>query len=544
MRVLLFGGRDTLTEFLRSSLTGVPGISVCNTVAPGDEPPSASLTNLQPDAVVYLAGSRGPAHGGGPDLADAESVFSACAEHSIAHVVAVGSSEVHAPSHHHTGMVEEHRLAPRRPGNPLRDGWLDFEALAERTLGSRPATTLAVLRPAPVPARDSRDPLARLLRRRFVATLPGYEPTLQFLAAEDLAAAVGRVVAAKAAGTFHVMPASNVPLGKALRYAGARRIPVPGFLQRLFRLGRKPPQLPYLRHPWHASGAHLEQELGFRPAKTSAEAIVSAAGSGRREPRSAFAPRAFDPFGLDPDYIERFRRTLFRFLHDAYWRIEIEGEEHLPRQGPGVLVGVHRGFMPWDGVMCLHGIARATGRYPRFLIHPTLVKFPFLASYMTKLGGILANQRNGGWVLDNGELLGVFPDGIRGAFTMYRDAYTLRRSFRDDYVEMALRHRAPIIPFATVGSAEIFPIVGKIEWPAFQRFTEWPFFPVTLSLPAIPLPSKWRTRYLPPIHVERDYPPEAADDKAVVAEIHARVKALLGEALDELRARRRSIFFG
>ncbi len=551
MKLLLFGGRDALTELLRSSLASQAGVSACRAVVPGEEPSAASLASFAPDTAVYLAGSRGPA-AGGPDLEDAAAVLAACGESVVTHVVAVGSSEVHAPSHHHTGMIEEHRLAPRRPGNPLRDRWLGFEALVQQAAGERPGAAaqpgmdVALLRPAPVPAPDSRDPLARLLRRRWVATLPGHDPTLQFLAAEDLAAALFRVVTARATGIFHVMPAANVPLEKALRYAGARRLAVPAFLQRLFRLGEQPAHLPYLRYHWHASGAALERQLGFRPAKTSAEAIVAAAARtpGRAVPRRVEPPRAFDPFGLDPDYIEAFRRTLFRFLHDVYWRIEVRGAENIPRQGPGVMVGVHRGFMPWDGVMCLCDAAKATGRYPRFLLHPTLLKFPFLFSYMTKLGGILANQRNGGWVLDNGELLGVFPDGIRGAFTLYRDAYTLRRTFRDDYVRLALRHRAPIVPFATVGSAEIFPIVGKIHWPAFQRFTEWPFFPVTLSLPAIPLPSKWRTRYLAPMHVERDFPPEAADDEALVAEIHIEVKARLSQALQELRAERRSIFFG
>ena len=38
-------------------------------------------------------------------------------------------------------------------------------------------------------------------------------------------------------------------------------------------------------------------------------------------------------------------------------------------------------------------------RIPRFLIHPSLTKFPFLADFMAKLGGIMACQENGDWVL-------------------------------------------------------------------------------------------------------------------------------------------------
>ena len=82
----------------------------------------------------------------------------------------------------------------------------------------------------------------------------------------------------------------------------------------------------------------------------------------------------FDDFGMDKDYINAFGRTLFKLLHDRYWRVEVEGLGHVPERGRAVLVGVHRGFMPWDAVMTLHLLARELGRYPRFLIHPGLIK--------------------------------------------------------------------------------------------------------------------------------------------------------------------------
>jgi 1-acyl-sn-glycerol-3-phosphate acyltransferase len=254
----------------------------------------------------------------------------------------------------------------------------------------------------------------------------------------------------------------------------------------------------------------------------------------------------FDDFGMSRPYIAAFGRTLFHFLHRHYWRIEVDGLDRVPREGRGMLVGVHRGFMPWDGVMLLHTVVRGVGRYPRFLIHPGLVKFPFLADYMTKLGGIIACQENADHVLGGGQLLGMFPEGIQGAFTLYRDAYRLGKFGRDEYVKMALRHRAPIIPFVTVGSAEIYPILGKIEWRWFRRLTEWPFLPITPTFPLLPLPlpSKWHTRFLEPMPLDRRYGPDAAQDAEAVRAISQEVRGRMQEALDELRRRRRSIFFG
>ena len=465
----------------------------------------------------------------GPDLGEAEIVFTELARDGASRVVVLSSTEVHEPHHHHTGMVEEARLAPRPGMNPRARLWLDLEELAERLLGGLPGVTLTVLRPAPVPLPGAPDPLSRLLSGRLAVTLPGRDPSLQLLAPEDLVAAIRAALAAGAAcGVFQVVPAGVVPLRRALRLAGVRRLPVPGWLQRAAR----GPSLDYLRHCWTASGEAAAQGLGFVPTRTSAEAAAGSQptfrargsrsnkpelrGAAGRGPSPALSSRrgshpaeplgrlskspptapaeplgglakppkphpaihatagGFDDWGMDPKYIERRGRDLFRFLHDVYWRVEVRGLEHVPRAGRAVLAGVHRGFMPFDGVMALHLLVRETGRYPRFLLHPTLLKFPFLSDFMARLGGVPACRENAERILAREGMVAIFPEGIRGAFTPYRRAYRLGRFGRDEYVRIALRSRAPIVPFVTVGSAEIFPILGRIDWGWWKRRTEWP----------------------------------------------------------------------
>ena len=249
---------------------------------------------------------------------------------------------------------------------------------------------------------------------------------------------------------------------------------------------------------------------------------------------------------MDREYIDSYGRWLFRAVHDYYWRIELDGLDHLPASGRGVLVGVHRGFMPFDGLMTLHAVARQRRRYPRFLIHPTLTKFPVLGNFMTKVGGVLACRENADWVLQRDGLVGVYPEGIHGAFSYYRDAYRLRRFARSEFVQMALRNRAPILPFVTVGSAEIFPILAKIHWAWWQRVSEWPCLPITPTFPLIPLPlpSKWHTRFLEPLPVHESYPPEAAEDPGVVAAIGLEVQTRIQQATEQMRRRRQGLFWG
>ncbi len=193
----------------------------------------------------------------------------------------------------------------------------------------------------------------------------------------------------------------------------------------------------------------------------------------------------------------------------------------------------------------MHTLVKKTGRYPRFLTHPALLKFPFLANFMTKLGGVVACQESGDRVLESNELLGIFPEGIHGAFTAYREAYRIQAFGRDAFVKLALRHRAPIVPFVTVGSAEIFPIFAKIPFRLWTKYAGWPCLPITATFPLlpVPLPSKWHTQFLPPIPTDQ-YPPEAAEDRAVIKAISREVRTRMQQAVDAMLARRRSIFFG
>ncbi len=445
------------------------------------------------------------------------------------HVVLVSSAAVNEPSHRHPGLVSEERLAAARTGNALAARWRELEEKVAAALED--AAVLTVLRPTALVAAGGRSFWSRLLDGKLAFTLPGFDPTLQLLDADDFVAAVRRVIESRqrtAGEVFNVAPSGGVPLRKALKARRILRIPVPYFLQWLARkllapLGAAPvEQLDYLRYSWTVSDEKLRSTLSSPPSP---------------------APE-HDPFGMDPEYIARLGRTLFRFLHDFWWRVEWRGLEHVPRRGRAVLAGVHRGHQPWDGVMTLHLLVRELGRYPRFLIHPTLVKFPHLAPYMIKCGGIHACRENAARVLEDDEILAIYPEGVRGAFTMYRDAYKLGKFGRDEFVKFALAHQAPIVPFVTVGSAEIFPIFGRIEWNWWKRYSEWPFLPITPTMSLVPLPSKWHTQYLEPLHVEERYPPEAARDRATVRAISLEDRERMQEAIDRMLSRRTSIFRG
>ena len=497
----------------------------CSLVASGD-----------PEQRYVYIPSLSVGDGMAPDLSEAKWLFEQAGKMRGGKFILISSALIYGIGAGRQALVSEDYSAARNHRYVVGTQWRALEALAHDSLDKN--AQLTVLRPVTVV--PSPGWLSQRLLHKFVLTLPGHDPTLQLLSISDLAEAVHSAIEQNRPGVFNVAPDGVVPLHAAIALQRGRRIPLPRTLQRVVRRGE---DLEYLRYSWTVSNRKIKRELGFAPRKSSAAALMEA----RDKNHFLATPEPeFDEFGMDREYINFYSKTLFKFLHDYYWRIEAKGLEHVPREGRGVLAGMHRGFMPFDGVMALHLIAREVGRLPRFLTHPSLFKFPFLANFMAKLGGVPAWQQTADFILERDELLGIFPEGIEGAFTAYRDAYQLQEFGRDAFVKMALRNRAPIVPFVTVGSAEIFPIFGRLKWRFWTRYTEWPYFPITATFPLLPLPlpSKWHTQFLPPIHIEQQYPPEAAQDKNVVKAISMEVRRQMQQAVDEMLQRRRSIFFG
>jgi 1-acyl-sn-glycerol-3-phosphate acyltransferase/nucleoside-diphosphate-sugar epimerase len=559
-RVLVIESRAAIAKRLAFHLQADPAVASVRVFVSSSCRPIAADPNLAAilqdgwfDSVVFSPHCRrGKAVG--PDLKAAEVVLQNLVGLGLQKVVVLSSAAVYGPNPHNPGLISEERLSQRNRRNEVASRWLSLEQLAQKYLGQSAKVTLTILRPAAIPRGDDPTPLGALWRRSVVLRVLGHDPSVQLLSLHDLARAVCHAVVNPAGGIFNVAPDGVIPLRQALRLAGVSTFPVPCLVQKTarallswFGLTGPTDEVDYLRYNWTICGEKIKRELGFVPHTTSADAAAQTEASTEKD-RARWVQtcrRSYDAFGLDEAYFASCERGLAGFFQRSYWRLEARGLDHIPREGAAILVGVHRGFMPWDGVMAAHLVAQQAGRIPRFLIHPGLVKFPFLHDYMTKQGGIIACHENADYVLERAGLLAIFPEGIQGAFKLYRDAYRLDK-LRNEFVKMALRNKAPIIPFVTLGSAEIFPILAKIEWPWWKRYAEWPFIPITPTFPLlpVPLPTKWHMQFLPPLHVEQQYSPKAACEDRVVQEIADEVRQRMADALGQMRKRRRSLFYG
>ena len=253
-----------------------------------------------------------------------------------------------------------------------------------------------------------------------------------------------------------------------------------------------------------------------------------------------------DEFGFDPQFTESFL-PLFMALYRDYWRVETTGVENVPAAGRALLVANHAGVLPWDGTMIKTALfaEHPHPRHVRALVASLFMGMPTLSWFLRRTGQTVGHPDDTRRLLERDELVLVFPEGVRGTGKTFKDRYRLRRFGRGGFVSTAIRARAPIIPISIVGSEEIYPMVGDLR--PVARLFGLPYFPVTPFWPwlgplgMIPLPSKWRIQFHPPIHVE-DQPPHAADDQHLVMELSDEVRDTIQVGIYDNLKRRRGVF--
>jgi 1-acyl-sn-glycerol-3-phosphate acyltransferase len=167
-----------------------------------------------------------------------------------------------------------------------------------------------------------------------------------------------------------------------------------------------------------------------------------------------------------PQNLHPFRRRPVRFLlkklsipaFAALTRLEILGEENLPKSGPLLVVGNHFSFIdpvafvrmaPWP----IEFVGGAETPHAPLWTHI----IPFLWGYHKLYRGTGSRDalRAGEKILTNGGVLGIFPEGGNWA--------TVLRPARPGVSFLATRTDAKILPVGLFGFTEVFPSLGHFK---------------------------------------------------------------------------------
>jgi 1-acyl-sn-glycerol-3-phosphate acyltransferase len=244
----------------------------------------------------------------------------------------------------------------------------------------------------------------------------------------------------------------------------------------------------------------------------------------------------YDPWGLHPKTV---RATLLPALAlYRYWfRVRTHDIERVP-PGRVLLVANHAGQLPFDAAMISVAmlLEAEPPRIVRGMAEYWVSQLPWVSIYAARGGAASGTPDTCREMLEAGEAVLVFPEGVRGMNKLYRDRYKLMR-FGTGFLRLALEAQAPVVPVAVVGSEEQQPGLANLE--GVGRVLGMPAFPITATFPwlgplgMLPLPVKYHLYFGEPLRFQESPSDEDAVIDLRVQQVKDAITALLQRGLAE-----------
>ena len=250
----------------------------------------------------------------------------------------------------------------------------------------------------------------------------------------------------------------------------------------------------------------------------------------------------FDQYGYHPD---SFRRSALpsALLYRYYFRVETNDIDRVP-DGPVLLICNHAGQLPFDGMML--SMAMLLEADPPRLARPMaeywVSELPWVSVVAARTGALVGTRENCVHMLDAGECVMAFPEGVRGMNKLYSERYKLQR-FGQGFLRLALETKTPIVPVALVGSEEQQPGLANLS--SVARLLGMPALPITPTFPWLgplglfPLPVRYRFYFGEPLRFEGN----PSDEDAVIERKVKVVRDAIHAMFERGRGERRGVFW-
>lgn len=213
-----------------------------------------------------------------------------------------------------------------------------------------------------------------------------------------------------------------------------------------------------------------------------------------------------DPWGFNLETCEKTLRKVVP-IYRAYFKVRLFGAENV-QDHPYIVASNHTGQIPLDGMLITIAFIMEVEppRILRAMIERFMAQLPFIGEFSAETGAILGDRANFSYLIDNGESILVFPEGVRGISKNTPDFYKLR-SFSEGFYRMALQKRTPILPVCVIGAEEMFPFVFHSK--KLASLLKVPALPLTSNY--FPLPSPIDIYIGKEISIPQEIQAEASD---------------------------------
>ncbi len=220
-------------------------------------------------------------------------------------------------------------------------------------------------------------------------------------------------------------------------------------------------------------------------------------------------------------------------IYTEWFRTSVRGAENIPTSGPALVVANHAGAFAIDGLITMLAVAKNTERTLRVLGADFLFHLG-VNNFLDELGVRPATPSVARELLESGELVGVWPEGVRGVAKTFDQRYRLQRFGRGGFARLASELAVEIIPTAIIGSEETYPLVGRVS--GLLNWAGLPYLPVTPTFPAlgplglIPFPAKWSVTFGEPMIPPSDSSVISAFD--FTDQVQATIRSMLLSGLE------------
>ncbi|MCD6498915.1 MAG: acyltransferase family protein [Deltaproteobacteria bacterium] len=242
----------------------------------------------------------------------------------------------------------------------------------------------------------------------------------------------------------------------------------------------------------------------------------------------------YDSFGFNRDEA-KIAVLLVQYMYRYYFRAQAYGTEHIP-PGRVLLIANHSGQLPFDGMVITGSLLfdMDPPRVARSMIERYVPSLPYVSFILNRWGQVVGTPENCIRLLDDEEVVLVFPEGVGGISKPFSKRYQLQK-FGHGFMRLALESRCPIVPVAVIGAEEQAPAFNVEPLAKLFRAPAFPVVPFPPFLPIVPLPVRYRLYFGPPMTIDAD--PDLDDEEIapLVAEVRSTIQSMIHLGLKERR---------
>ncbi|MBI5843989.1 MAG: SDR family oxidoreductase [Deltaproteobacteria bacterium] len=208
-----------------------------------------------------------------------QKLFDLCVKYKVDQVIVLSSFFVYGANAYNPALLNED--TPLKASDLTLDliDSVELENLSNIYMYKYPGLHMAILRPCNIAGPGVRNNIGRLLSRKVVPVLWGFNPVMQFIHVKDAAEAIVLAYEKKVPGVYNIAPEDWVAYKDVLARCGIKGVAMPSIppalpriISRTFRWKSFPSYLiNYFKYPTIIDGGKFARTFGFKPRRSLEE---------------------------------------------------------------------------------------------------------------------------------------------------------------------------------------------------------------------------------------------------------------------------------